>query len=70
MEFVELADENGEISKKDLIVLTKESKFWKKYMEVKARPGAQISKVCVIMDIILVVVCSSIQYPFCDVDIP
>ena len=44
-EFVEIADENGEISKRDLIVLTKESKFWKKYMEVKARPGAQISKV-------------------------
>lgn len=42
---MDIADEKGEISKRDLIVLTKESKFWKKYMEVKARPGAQISKV-------------------------
>merc|ERR1719410_2522728 len=44
-EFHSLADENGEISKTDLIVHTKASKFWKGYMESKSKPGALISKV-------------------------
>jgi len=44
-EFHSLADENGEISKTDLIVHTKASKFWKGYMESKSKPGGLISKV-------------------------
>ena len=44
-EFSALADENGEITKTDLIVQTKASKFWKGYMEAKSRPGAHTSKV-------------------------
>ena len=44
-EFSALADENGEITKTDLIVQTKASKFWKGYMEAKSRPGALTSKV-------------------------
>ena len=44
-EFSGLADDNGEISKTDLIVHTKASKFWKEYMQAKAKPGGLISKV-------------------------
>merc|ERR1712045_596592 len=43
-EFSGLADDSGEISKTDLIVHTKASKFWKEYMQAKAKPGL-ISKV-------------------------
>ena len=44
-EFSGLADDSGEISKTDLIVHTKASKFWKEYMQAKAKPGGLISKV-------------------------
>lgn len=44
-EFSALVDEDGEISKTDLIVHTKASKFWKPYMEAKSKPGGLISKV-------------------------
>ena len=44
-EFEALADAEGEISKTDLIVQTKASKFWKGYMEAKSKPGALMSKV-------------------------
>ena len=48
-EFSGLADDNGEISKTDLIVHTKASKFWKEYMQAKAKPGGLISKVTFII---------------------
>lgn len=44
-EFSALVDDNGEISKTDLIVHTKASKFWKPYMESKSKHGGLISKV-------------------------
>ena len=44
-DFTSIADENGEISKTDLIVHTKASSFWRSYMESKSRPGAVTSKV-------------------------
>ena len=44
-EFSALVDDNGEISKTDLIVHTKASKFWKPYMEAKSKHGGLISKV-------------------------
>ena len=40
-----LVDDNGEISKTDLIVHTKASKFWKPYIESKSKHGGLISKV-------------------------
>ena len=44
-EFSALVDDNGEISKTDLIIHTKASKFWKPYMESKSKHGGVISKV-------------------------
>ena len=44
-EFSALVDDNGEISKTDLIVHTKASKFWKPYMESKSKHGSLLSKV-------------------------
>merc|ERR1719348_2362415 len=44
-DFTSIADENGEISKTDLIVHTKASSFWRSYMESKSKPGAVTSKV-------------------------
>ena len=44
-EFSALVDDNGEISKTDLIVHTKASKFWKPYMESNSKHGGLISKV-------------------------
>ena len=44
-DFTSIADENGEISKTDLIIHTKASSFWRSYMESKSRPGAVTSKV-------------------------
>ena len=44
-DFTALSDGNGEIAKKDLIVHTKASSFWRGYMEAKSRPGSHTSKV-------------------------
>ena len=44
-DFNSLSDENGEISKTDLIVHSKASSFWRGYMETKSKPGAITSKV-------------------------
>ena len=43
--FTNLADENGEISKHDLIVKTKQSNFWKGNMDLKNYPGSHSTKV-------------------------
>ena len=53
-EFAVLADDAGEISKTDLIVQTKASKFWKGYMEAKSKPGALMSKVNILIIKIIV----------------
>ena len=53
-EFAVLADDAGEISKTDLIVQTKASKFWKGYMEAKSKPGALMSKVNILIINIIV----------------
>jgi hypothetical protein len=44
-DFTALSDANGEIAKKDLIVRTKASSFWRGYMEAKSKPGSHTSKV-------------------------
>ena len=43
-DFTALSDANGEIAKKDLIVRTKASRFWRGYMEAKSKPGSHTSK--------------------------
>jgi len=43
--FSALSDETGEISKNDLLIHTKNSSFWKGFMESKARPCSHTSKV-------------------------
>ena len=44
-DFTALSDANGEITKKDLIVHTKASRFWRRYMGAKSKPGSHTSKV-------------------------
>ena len=51
-DFTALTDANGEIAKKDLIVHTKASSFWRGYMEAKSKPGSHTitSKVIPVLD--------------------
>ena len=44
-DFTSITDDNGEITKTDLIVHSKASSFWRDYMETKSKPGAVTSKV-------------------------
>jgi len=43
--FVKISDENGEISKNDIIIQTKQSSFWKGNMDLKNLPGSHSTKV-------------------------
>jgi len=43
--FVKLVDDNGEISKNDIIIQTKQSSFWKGNLDLKNVPGSHSTKV-------------------------